>query len=133
MFSFCEVTSDNVEKVICALDSKKTSMSNSIPPKVLKENGTILFKPLADIINNDISSSCFDGGLKLADLTPIHKENETTSKENYRNISLLPVVSKLFEKPYAISNIFLHVEVFNSLSLWVSQRLQCATCPFINA
>ena len=48
----------------------------------------------------------YDGGLKLADLTPIHKENETTSKENYRNISLLPVVSKLFENlmQYQISS-----------------------------
>ena len=97
-FSFCEVTSDNVEKEICALDSKKATMSSSIPPKVLKENITIFCKPLTDIINNGISSSCFDDGLKLADLTPIHKENDTTSKKNYRNISLLPVVSKLFEK-----------------------------------
>ena len=106
IFSFCEVTSDNVEKEICALDSKKTPMSNSIPPKVLKENGTIFCKPLTDIINNGISSSCFDGGLKLADLTSIHEENQTTSKENYRNINLLPVVSKLFENlmQYQISS-----------------------------
>ena len=34
----------------------------------------------------------------LADLTPIHKCDDTTDKKNYRNISLLPIVSKIFEK-----------------------------------
>ena len=69
---------------------------------LLKENGTIFCKPLTEIINNGISSSGFDGGLKLAVLRPIHKENETTSKGNYRNISLLPVVSKLFENLFSV-------------------------------
>ena len=90
-FSFCEVTSANIE--IRALDSKKASMSSSIP-KVLKGNRAIFCKPLTDIINSGISNLCFDGDLKLADLTPIRKEDETTNKKNYRNISLLPVVSK---------------------------------------
>ena len=65
---------------------------------VLKENITICCKPLTEIINNGISKTCFDGGLKLADLTPVHKADESTSKKNYRNISLLPVVSKILEK-----------------------------------
>ena len=42
--------------------------------------------------------SDFDGGLKLADLIPMHKGHENTNKENYRNVSLLPVISKIFEK-----------------------------------
>ena len=48
-------------------------MSNSIPSKVLKENITICCKPLTEIINNGIPKTCFDGGLELADLTPVHK------------------------------------------------------------
>ena len=73
-------------------------MSRSIAPKVLKENITICCKSLTEIINNSISKRCFDGGLKLADLTPVHKADESTSKKNYRNISLLHVVFKIFEK-----------------------------------
>ena len=65
------------------------------------------------IINNGISNSCFDGGLKLADLTPVHKADETTNKENYRNISLLPVVSKIFEKLMQ-TQISLYMEIFLS-------------------
>ena len=53
---------------------------------------------MTDIINSGISTSIYDNGLKLADLAPVHKTEDTTYKRNYRNISLLPVVSKVFEK-----------------------------------
>ena len=36
--------------------------------------------------------------MKLADVTPIHKKDETTLLKNYRPVSLIPVVSKLFER-----------------------------------
>ena len=97
-FSFDIVSDCAVEKEIAALDSKKASMSTSIPPKFPKENSAICCKPLTYIINNAIRNSCFDNRLKCADLTPVHKADDTTNKKNYRNISLLPVVSKIFEK-----------------------------------
>ena len=34
----------------------------------------------------------------MADVVPIHKKNEKTLAENYRPVSLIPVVSKLFER-----------------------------------
>ena len=73
-------------------------MSNSIPSKVIKQNCDIFLKPLTNIINTGILRSDFDGGLKLADLIPMHKGHENTNKENYRNVSLLAVISKIFEK-----------------------------------
>ena len=96
-FLFQEVSLEDIEKEIASLDDKKSTSFNSIPPKLLKENSDICCKPLRAIINAGISNSCFDAGLKFADLTPVHKAGETISKKNYRNISLLPVVSKIFE------------------------------------
>ena len=40
----------------------------------------------------------FPSKLKLADITPLHKKLETVYKKNYRPVSLLPVVSKIFER-----------------------------------
>ena len=40
----------------------------------------------------------FANQLKLGDITPLHKKLENIFKENYRPVSLLPVVSKLFER-----------------------------------
>ena len=86
----------DIKKEVAALDSKKACMSSSIPPKILKENNNVCCGPLMVIFNNSVSNSCFDSGLKCADVTPVHKAEETTDKRNYRNVSLLPVVSKNF-------------------------------------
>ena len=81
-----------------SLDVKKASLSSNIPLKFIKDYSDICSKSLTGIINDGILNSYFDIGLKYADLTPVHKTEETTDKKNYRNISLLPAVSKIFEK-----------------------------------
>ena len=115
-FSFSAISVADVEKEMKALDSKKASMSSSIPAKILKENSDIFSNPLTNIINNGISNSCFDGGLRLAYLTPVHKGDETTNKKNYRNMCLLAVVSKIFEKSMQ-SQISIYTE---NLFMWIS-------------
>ena len=45
-----------------------------------------------------VGSSVFPDQLSLADVIPLHKKGNTLEKGNYRPISLLPVVSKLFER-----------------------------------
>ena len=97
-FTFTAVNLVDIEKEVKALDNNKSTMSGSIPPKILKENSDIGCKPLTNIINNAIVNSYFGSDLKLADLTPVHKDDDITNKKNYRNISLLPIVSKIFEK-----------------------------------
>ena len=97
-FSFNIVNVSVIEKEVNALDGKKASMSDGIPPKILKENSCVCCEPLTKIINDGILNSVFDSNLKKADLTPVHKADDTTDKKNYRNISLLDIVSKIFEK-----------------------------------
>lgn len=56
-------------------------------------------KPLIPIINSkSLTGIKFPSKLKLADISPIHKKLETISKGNYRPISVLPVVTKIFER-----------------------------------
>ena len=55
-------------------------------------------QPWTAIINNGILNVSFDGGLNLADLIPMQEMNYAPIKKNHRNVSLLPVVSKIFEK-----------------------------------
>ena len=40
----------------------------------------------------------FDVGLKLDDVTPVYKNGDATDKKNYRPVSVLPTVSKVFER-----------------------------------
>ena len=53
---------------------------------------------LTKIYNESKADQIFPDSLKLADVAPIHKKEDRTNKENYRPVSLLPVVSKLFER-----------------------------------
>ena len=112
-FDFCVVGLTDIKKEVAALNNKKACMSSSIPPKILKENNNVCYGPLMVIFNNIISNSCFDSGLKCADVTPVQKAEETTDKRNYRNVSLLPVVSKMFERIME-RQIFDYVEKFLS-------------------
>ena len=112
-FNFCDVTTDEIYKEINELDPKKASVEDDIPGKILKENNDIASHYLASIYNNSKNSKVYPSSLKCADVTPIHKEKETTIKKNYRPVSLLPVLSKLYERKM-YDSISLHIEQYLS-------------------
>ena len=98
-FSFSQVDAKEMLSQIKELDSKKTGTYMNIPIKRLQDVGDIVAEILAQIWNIEIiQNKKFDVKLKVADITPLHKKLETIYKENYRPVSLLPVVSKIFEK-----------------------------------
>ena len=49
-------------------------------------------------INDCIESNFFPDKLKEATLTPVHKKTSKSEKSNYRPISILPLLSKVFER-----------------------------------
>ena len=54
---------------------------------------------LSDIWNFEIlEKQNVPHNLKLADITPVYKKKDTTLVENYRPVSVLPSVSKVFER-----------------------------------
>ena len=53
---------------------------------------------LTDRIKNSLLKGSFPDGLKLADITPAHKKDERTLKENYRPVSVLLLLSTIFER-----------------------------------
>ena len=85
-----------MDKYISALDSKKNG--GCIPTKLLKEMHHIAKTPLSNIWNEEvIKGKTFPAKLKLGDITPVFKKLHNTIKKNYRPITVLVVVSKLFE------------------------------------
>ena len=59
---------------------------------------TVCAPYLTQCFNACIDSSTFPHDLKLADIVPCHKRGSTIDKSNYRTISLLPSISKIFER-----------------------------------
>ena len=97
-FLFNEMTSLEFQDEILNLDPKKSTAENDIPTKVLITTRDIVSDSLTNIYNDSKNQSSFPKSLKLADVMPIHKKDDKTDVTNYRPVSLLPTVSKLFER-----------------------------------
>ena len=98
-FSFTPVSLQDIRTELKALNTKKAAPFMGISAKQLKDVMYIIDKPLLDIWNIEIlGKKKYPSKLKLADVSPIHKKLQTVLKENYRPISILPVVTKIFER-----------------------------------
>ena len=88
-----------VKKVITNLDSSKASGLDCIPVVVLKDCEPELLYILAKLFNKCLKESCFLDCWKVSTVVPVFKNvGERSTAKNYRPVSLLSVVSKVFEK-----------------------------------
>ena len=98
-FSFSKISISDMKNEIRNLDIKKAGTFSNISAKHLKEVQNDIVEPLMHIWNNEvIDNKNFPAKLKRADITPIFKTLDCVVKSNYRPVSVLPVVSKLFER-----------------------------------
>ena len=95
-FSFQPVSVKDLENVIKNIPSNKAS-GGYIPVQILKQSG-FTYQILTDCINDAINKIVFPDSLKIANIAPVHKKDEPTDKENYRPVSVLPLLSKAFER-----------------------------------
>ena len=70
----------------------------NITPKVLKVSTESCSEALTKLFNDTILTPDFPDKLKVADVTLIFKKDDPQKSNNYRPISVLPVVSKVFER-----------------------------------
>ena len=88
-----------VKKVIMNLDSSKVSGPNCIPVAVLKNCEPELSYILVKLFNKCLKESCFLDCWKVFLVVPVFKNvGERSTAKNYHPVSLLAVVSKVFEK-----------------------------------
>ena len=88
-----------VKKVIMNLDSSKASGPDCVPVVVLKNCEPELSYTLAKLFNMCLRESCFPDCWKVSSVVPVFKNvGERSTAKDYHPVSLLSVVSKVFEK-----------------------------------
>ena len=93
------ITPKMVRKVVMNLDLSKASGPDCIPVVVLKNCEPELSYILAELFNKCLKESCFPDCWKVSSVVPLFKNvGERSTAKNYRPVSLLSVVSKVFEK-----------------------------------
>ena len=97
-FHFETVDSNQVSTIISKLKSKSSSGHDGISAFLLKDINLIATPTITLIINQSLSTGIFPDKLKIAKVVPVFKKENPHMTGNYRPISLLPVISKVFEK-----------------------------------
>ena len=95
-FQFRSVCPHEVEHILKSLDPKKAT-GYKIPPRTLRDGADALAYPLSVLINKIIDSGSLQAAWKLAEICPIFKKDDPYDKSNYRPVSILVTVDKVFE------------------------------------
>jgi exonuclease III len=92
------LTEEEVYKELTQLNPSKAQGPDNLPTKVLKDCAQELTPSVTTLFNDTLSTGTLPQAWKTANVTPIHKKGDKHVSNNYRPISLLPVISKVLER-----------------------------------
>lgn len=89
---------ESLLKELQGLDLNKGPGPDGIPTIFLRNVSCYIVDPLLTIFNRSLKEGYFPSNWKTSNITPIFKNGDRSKVENYRGISMLSVIPKLFEK-----------------------------------
>ena len=91
------VTNSECLQILKSLKSTKSNLY-SMPAVCYKLYADVFTPVIADMVNLSFQTGSFPNSLKDACITPLHKKGDRKLVSNYRPISCLPFLSKIYEK-----------------------------------
>ncbi len=102
VLKFHDVNNDTVGKEIDNIKPKTSYGSDGMSVKLMNAVKTALVKPLTLIINQSLKTGIFPDKLIITRVIPLFKKDDYSMFSNYRPISMLLAISKIFEKVFFI-------------------------------
>ena len=109
------VSEDEILNISNKLETHKASGPDGLSNRMIKMCSPFLCKPLALIFNQVLSTGHFPTKWKEANVSPVHKKGGRQIVSNYRPISLLCNVSKIFEK-ILYNKLYEYLQKYNLLT-----------------
>ena len=106
-FEFEEVDEMSVLRELASLQTNKATGLHQISAKLLKDSASTIVSGLTKIINASLHSQTFPDIWKKGKIIPLHKSHDPTSPNNYRPITILPILNKIMER-------IVHKQVYNT-------------------
>ena len=97
-FTIQPTTHNEVRKILQNMRNDSSAVHDSIPITFLKFVDDDIFLPLANIMNNFIQMNIFPAQWKIGRICSILKVRNSVQMKNYQPISILPPISKVYEK-----------------------------------
>lgn len=91
-----------VSKIIKALNPTNSAGYDDIQTKIIKGCSQTIAAVVSYIVNLSFAGGVYPEPLKLSLVRPLHKKGNKECVQNYRPISIIPVISKVFEKAFHV-------------------------------
>ena len=96
--NFSPVSSETIQKNLDNIDTDTAAGIDKISGKYLRDGASLLAEPISQLCNISIKYSTFPTECNIAKLKLLYKKGSKAEPKKYRPISLLPLISKIFEK-----------------------------------
>ena len=93
-----DLDSKKVLAIIRSLYVSKAHVWDDVSARMIKICDDSLVKPVLNIFRCSFDSGKYPNNWKRGNLTPVHKKGDKNVIKNYRPVSLLPIMGKMFEK-----------------------------------
>ena len=110
------VSSSYVKEILDKLNPRKAVGADGISPRLLRLSAPVMAREITGLINFLIANRPWPDEWKWGNLTLVFKKDEDTRKENYRPVSVLTALSKVYEK-------VMYDQLYNTFCRHLSQNL----------